>query len=62
MKHIKEFTTKNEYNLYINNNSERPLVSYVEQTRKVYYNGMPIFVFYIEGEEMYAEEGMKWEA
>jgi hypothetical protein len=23
---------------------------------------MPIFVFYIEGEEMYAEEGMKWEA
>ena len=60
MKYTKEFIQKGDYDSYVANNSDRPFIAYVESLRKIYYNGMPTFEFYIDGEKMYAEEGMTW--
>lgn len=60
MKYIKEFANQSEYDAYIQEGSEKPLVALIKDVRQVTFNKFYKFKFYIGEVECEAEEGMTW--
>lgn len=60
MKYIKEFANQNEYDAYIQESSEKPLVALINDVRQIAFNKFYKFKFYIGEVECEAEEGMTW--
>lgn len=60
MKHIKEFANQDEYDAYIQENSDKPLVALIKNVRHTVFNKFYKFKFYIGEVECEAEEGMTW--